>query len=224
MSWSLPVDWELPVGENFYTRFKRKGELFTMTKPDYDKIKDHLRSKRKCVDIGAHIGTTVARYAYHFEKVYAFEPMHMKICKKNVGHLENVEFYSVALSDRTGTVDMVMADGNSGASSVQDTSNKETLNKSVLKFNQKNKISVESKTLDSYQFKEIDFIKMDTEGYVLPVLEGMRNTIIDNEYPILQIEFNGLCPNKEECLEWLDNLGYKLYDTYHVDHFFKVMT
>ena len=62
---------------------------------------------------------------------------------------------------------------------------------------------------------------MDTEGYNLPVLKGMVNTIRQNNHPILQIEFNKGCTNTDECLSFLDSLEYELFDTFHVDYFFR---
>ena len=43
--------------------------------------------------------------------------------------------------------------------------------------------------LDSYNFDSVDIIKIDAEGYEIPVLEGARNTIIKNK-PWIQIEGN----------------------------------
>jgi len=48
-------------------------------------------------------------------------------------------------------------------------------------------VGVPQKTLDSYNYTDVDIIKIDVEGYELQVLEGATNTIAQNR-PIVQIE------------------------------------
>jgi len=45
------------------------------------------------------------------------------------------------------------------------------------------------KTLDSFAFDSVDIIKIDAEGYELPVLQGAKKTILRNK-PWIQIEGN----------------------------------
>lgn len=221
MTWSLPDNWVLPQGEQFFVKFKAKGELYSMTEPDYIIAEKYLKNKRGSIDVGAHIGTTAARYAANFNNVYAFEPVYMKECKTNVGHLDNVAFYEIALSDKVGQQEMFAASGNTGATAILNEDNKDILKKSVLRFNMMAPKVVNTKPLDDYMFTDIDFIKLDTEGYVLPILKGMVTTLEVNQYPLLQIEFNKLNPHTEECFDFLKKLGYNLVDQYHVDHFFE---
>jgi FkbM family methyltransferase len=49
------------------------------------------------------------------------------------------------------------------------------------------RVTVPQVTLDSYNFTDVDIIKIDVEGYELQVLEGAVNTIAQNR-PIVQIE------------------------------------
>lgn len=220
MTWSLPDNWVLPKGEQFYTKFKVRGELYSMTEPDYVIAEKYLKDKRVAVDVGAHIGTTVARYCANFNFVHAFEPVYMKECLANVGHLENVKFYESALSDKVGTQEMFAASGNTGATAIKTKENEEILKNSTLNFQMIAPKAVTTIPLDDYSLTEVDFIKLDTEGYVLPILKGMLATLEVNEYPLLQIEMNRLNPQTQECFDFLNNLGYNLVDQYHVDHFF----
>ena len=45
------------------------------------------------------------------------------------------------------------------------------------------------KTLDSYDLTNVDVIKIDVEGFEVPVIEGARETILYNK-PWIQIEAN----------------------------------
>lgn len=56
-----------------------------------------------------------------------------------------------------------------------------------LRSQNKSEISVEVKTLDSYNFQEVDIIKMDIEGWELYALQGAEDTI-NRCRPIIQIE------------------------------------
>ena len=47
--------------------------------------------------------------------------------------------------------------------------------------------TIQVKTLDSYNFKNVDIIKMDVEGYELFALEGARETI-ERCLPVVQLE------------------------------------
>lgn len=220
MTWSLPDSWVLPKGELFYMKFKARGELYSMTEPDYLIAEKYLKDKRVAIDIGAHIGTTVARYCANFDFVHAFEPVYMKECLTNVGHLENVRFYELALSNEIGQQEMFAATGNTGATAIKTKENESILRKSLLNFKMIAPKVVSTVPLDDYSFTDVDFIKIDTEGYVLPILNGMLATLEVNEYPLLQIEMNKLNPQTQECFDFLKKLGYDLVDKYHVDHFF----
>jgi len=41
----------------------------------------------------------------------------------------------------------------------------------------------EIKTLDSFGFKNVDFLKISVEGYELEVIKGASMTLIDNKFP-----------------------------------------
>ena len=72
-------------------------------------------------------------------------------------------------------------------------------------------------TLDELNINsKIDFIKIDTEGSELYVLEGVINTINKNK-PLIQVETNKLSEinfnyNKLKIYNFLYNLGYVIYD------------
>lgn len=222
MTWSLPAEWILPQGEMFYQKFKRRGEMYSMTEPDWKIAEKYLTTKRIAVDVGAYVGQETVRYAENFLRVISFEPLYHEILEANVRHLDNVLMSKVALSNQRGMAEMVAAAGNTGASAIINEDNEEIIRKSKLSFKTHlPPIRVPTHTLDSYQLDGVDFIKIDTEGHVLPVLEGAIETLKENNFPLLQIELNKLNPKIDECHKFLNDLGYELVETYHVDHFFK---
>ena len=80
-------------------------------------------------------------------------------------------------------------------------------------------ILVESKPIDSYNFKDVDFIKIDTERYTMPVLEGIVKTLESNGYPLLQIEIDD---RMNDIIEFLKRFGYnKLEERVRKDYWFK---
>ena len=85
----------------------------------------------------------------------------------------------------------------------------------------KKKYAVKSIAIDSLKLEGIDFIKIDTEGYVLPVLKGLQDTIVRTGYPLLQIEFNWMTTNRTDCESVLKELGYVFVDKFdNIDFFY----
>lgn len=212
MTWELPSKWKLPPNEVFYKTLP----LFEHTKMEYDIVLPHLVQFRNAIDIGAHIGTTTVRYAKDFAKVHAFEPFYFNELEANTNHLENVLRYKYAVSDKKGKMQMMRHHNNSGMTMVIAQETKEYLKLRSNWFNP-TKHEVESISIDECSITEIDFIKIDTENYVYPILKGAENVLKTNS-PILQIE---LTQNIELVDYYLSSLGYNHYHSFSVDRFYK---
>ena len=65
-------------------------------------------------------------------------------------------------------------------------------------------------TLDSYNFSDVDAVKIDVEGYEISVLNGAKQTITTQK-PLLQIEGNSAGKrygvHKKQILELLTSWG-----------------
>ena len=55
-------------------------------------------------------------------------------------------------------------------------------NSSIENFGSEEFITIETKTLDSFNFKNIKLIKIEAEGHELEVLKGSKNTLKNTEY------------------------------------------
>ena len=156
----------------------------------------HCRSFHTAVDIGAHIGLWSFNLAQRFEVVHAFEPVaeHRECFAKNV-RADEVVLHDCALGAAEAACDMQVTDGSSGDSKVAPG------------------LSVAMRTLDSFNLRDVDFIKVDCEGYEENVLRGAEQTILHWK-PTIIVEQKrdmatrfGLQPLG--AVEYLKGLGYK---------------
>lgn len=96
--------------------------------------------------------------------------------------IANVTVHSVAATNRnTGTIDVLDHTDHGGHNHV-------VLDSKDLKLRPSQQlVNVPARTLDSYNFKDIDAIKIDVEGSELLVIQGAENTI-DRCRPSVQVE------------------------------------
>lgn len=127
--------------------------------------------RRVAIDVGAHIGLWSWNLSHWFDKVEAFEPVpaHQECFLMNIKPRANWSLHTVALGDHEDTVSMYTGPASSGDTWV------------------KGKGEIPMKTLDSYAFEFVDFIKIDCEGYEEFVLRGAALTIGLNR-PIIVVE------------------------------------
>ena len=137
----------------------------------YQYVKDY--PIRKIIDVGAWWGPWSLWWHDKVQSVEIFEPNKDILPKlvNNVGKFQNCEIHHTALGDRHGSVSMQCAD-HSGTYHVTGQDG-----------------DIEMKTLDSFAFDSVDIIKIDAEGYELPVLQGAKETISRNR-PWIQVEGN----------------------------------
>ena len=149
---------------------------------------------KKYIDIGTNKG----KYSLEILKnnkenqVFAFEPMETCLAEleeiKNF-YKERFHYYSVALSDEEKD-DYIYHGKNSELSSLESSINKID----YVKKNNINKTKIKVSSLDVFSKNEninnIDFIKIDTEGHELKVLNGAKQFIESNKIKIIQLEFN----------------------------------
>ena len=140
--------------------------------------KDHIDSEGTVLDIGAAVGQYSKFFALNSGHVYDYEavpPVYDQLCKIKNDHL-NFSAYNIAISDKVGK-DKFYVDG------------QRLSNSSFQNLVDGFPIDVEVSTIDKQHenANNICFIKIDTEGTELDVLNGAKKTI-DKHDPHLMIE------------------------------------
>lgn len=172
----------------------------------------HCKQFRTAVDCGAHIGTWAFNLAHKFNWVHAFEPVaaHRECFASNVfphqGKPGYVTLYPLALGAEPGFVVIDTETGSSGNSAVGAGPGE-----------------IEMRTLDSFGFQELDFLKIDTEGFEENVLRGGEQTIKACK-PVIVVEQKrdmasrfGLEPLG--AVRLLESWGYRIAEEISGDYF-----
>ena len=157
------------------------------------------------LDVGGHVGLWSWHLAKRFGQVHAFEPVaeHRACFELNVA-AENVTLHPVALGKAPGRVAMWSEPGSSGNTQVRGDGD------------------IEMRTLDSYEFETVDFLKIDCEGYELYVLQGAvdmlqrcRPVICVEQKPRVLGNFGFKSP---EAVAYLQAMGARVYQHYSGDY------
>jgi len=129
------------------------------------------------IDVGAAIGMWTLFMANKNVQCYSFEPspIAFKILETVTRKYKNIKVYQYALG-MNDFIAYLNVHSHPGYDSILYKS-KEFLRR----------VPVEVKTLDSFAFKDVGLIKIDTEGYEVPILIGAVDTIKQNK-PRLIIE------------------------------------
>ena len=157
-----------------------------------DHALSYVKSWRSCLDIGSNIGQWTRPMANKFQKVYCFEPNpNFRECfTKNITE-DNVELFAYGLSDRQHMA-------------------QQEFNSNML---EEGDGGIQCRTLDSFGLTDIDFVKIDVDGFEIPLLNGARETLAQNT-PVINIEMKrdkrpGIVKVAERILK---NLGYRFVE------------
>ena len=156
-------------------------------------------SRRTAVDVGAHYGLMTYNMAQLFNSVHAFEvrPEVYSCLAKNVEHLQmsKVTAYPYGLGAETKRVGLNIKPTKTFSTHVLEGGNE-----------------AEVRPLDELELQDVDFIKMDAEGYEPLVVQGAINTI-KRYKPVIFYECKGhetrFGYEQNAVLELLKPLGYK---------------
>ena len=164
----------------------------------------HCTNHRICIDIGANVGLWSCELVDHFQQVIAFEPVNefIQCYRKNVKK-NNYLIHECALGRQESFINMNIVEGNTGHSHIDESS--------------LGTGSIPLKTLDSFNFQEIDLIKIDVEGFEEEILAGAMTTIIRNK-PIIVVEQQTHEYKDARAdlpsVKILQSLGYKVVDQF----------
>lgn len=175
---------------------------------------------RTVFDVGAHKGESVDRFARWFPEadIYCFEPSagSYSDLQQRVSPLKRVQCFHVALSSqpRTGTLFLRSASDNDSLISYAAASGDEQ-----LIGEQAVSVTTLSCFCDEHAIDSIDFLKIDTEGSDLAVLQGAVDLLAEQKIGVLQVEAGMSRENTkhiplEKFRDLLEPQGYALFGLY----------
>lgn len=175
-----------------------------------------LKTSRVFFDIGANIGyfSFLAEATHPQLSIYSFEPLPKNISsiKKNIelNKSKNITLIEKCISDQNGSIEFTIPPiGECGWGRI-----------AYKELFDNQKILRPTQTLDSfcneYSIPQVDFIKMDIEGFEFHVLRGAENLLQQKNAPHLCIEMNEYCFKDmgidiHEVFLFLKDKNYKLY-------------
>lgn len=170
----------------------------------------YLSDTTDFIDIGAHMGSYALILSSTCRTVHAFEPgsaarawLHTAIEDNTI---PNVKVYDNALSFHDELVDLYhfSPDG---------------LQSSLCKAMGVTSVEeVETRTLDSFHFTNVGFIKISVNGSELDVLKGAKSTLETNQYP--QVFVHSTPAKRDAVHAWFKELGYKVHPVTGGDDFY----
>ena len=172
----------------------------------------HVKNKNVMVQAGGNCGFLLNTFVPHFNIIYTFEP-------------DPVNFYCLNRNvDSTNVIKMQSCLGNiSQTVNVQQLIRPERLH-DIGGTHVNGDGYIPTIILDNLNLPDCNLIQLDIEGYELNALLGAIETI-KKFRPVLCIEFcekwlNRYNTNGEAVHKLLDDLNYKLIDSYGVDKIF----
>jgi FkbM family methyltransferase len=132
-------------------------------------------------DVGANVGQSVETYLREFPSatIFSFEPVPSTFAelKANVGGNARVKLHQLAFGSGSGELRMSVPAGHSDTAFVSD----------------KGDIAVKVERLDRFFSGQINFLKIDAEGYDLEVLKGATRLLARRSIDAIQVEV-GMSP------------------------------
>lgn len=151
--------------------------------------------RRTALDVGGHVGFWSYYLSLAFERVHAFEPNELftQCFERNV-RAKSVTLHRVALGEAERKIELAVDPANTGATHVRPGVEG----------------TIPMRRLDDFKLDEVDFIKIDVEGFERQVLEGGRETLLRCRPVVIveQKEFAGRYGTEQyAAAELLQSLG-----------------
>ena len=166
---------------------------------EYNTAVFYCEKRRTAIDLGGNVGMMAYRMCKDFEEVHSFEPLFSEHILKNTSEFDNITVHPFAVGDKKDKVMMRKGISHSGGSNI--VKEKQDGQQSYVE-------DVDVVTVDSYNFKNVDFIKIDVEYYELQAIMGAYKTI--KKYrPTLLVELHDNNNDRQKILNILvDDLKY----------------
>lgn len=186
-----------PSSDTHFERWILEGEY---QKKQRDALFEYMEERRPIeyiLDVGAHVGlwSRPMMHRANTKYIWAFEPNQLvrECYVLNMGGFENYSIYPFALGDKNRKGHLNVETDNSGNTNIHPTKNGDT----------------EIRTLDSFNFEHIDYIKVDVEGFEYNFLKGAVDTLNRcRPFVHLEMKSKNMRNSKEEFTRFMKNIGY----------------
>lgn len=176
-------------------------------------IESHIKYFDVIFDVGANVGewSDLVIKLKPAAKVYAFEPVKNTFDLLDARKSNNLQCENLALGDMVGSVDFTTFEDDSTLNGINSRSLESVPNSKIEK--------VSMTTLDQYckdnGIAKIDFLKIDTEGNELAVLNGAVEMMSAKAIKAIQFEYGGTYIDSRILLKDIYKLlvskGYSIY-------------
>ena len=201
--------WIMPDLDMHFSRHLLQYPGTTYQQSTIDAAYNFVKKFDNVIDVGGNVGLHTVRFSQKFKNVHSFEPVtsNFECLKENCKSFTNIVLHNYGLGscNENTVISLPASSDNCGNYSIVDfqSSSDELIKEEIL-----------IKKLDDLQL-EVDLIKIDTQGFEFPVLQGAIKTIVRcKPVIILEIEvkkqFNILS-------SFLTNLGYVLATSVNKD-------
>ena len=157
-----------PSSDTHFERWMLYGEYQAKQRNALFHYMEEKRNVEYIVDVGGHVGLwsrpMIQRANTRY--IWAFEPnSSVRECYvMNMSRFDNYTIYPIALGDKNTKGYLNVEKDNSGNTNIDPIKSGDT----------------EIKTLDSFNLKQIDYMKVDAEGYEYNIVQGAKKTIERN--------------------------------------------
>ena len=167
----------------------------------------------RCLDVGTNNACNAIHYAARFQHVECFEPtpLAQTLWENTVrdNGVANVILHKNGLGECYKQTEIITHENNGGHNHL---SHFDKNPRSKPHIGKRKRVPVEVRTVDSYAFQSVGFIKVDVEGYEKFVLEGAVDTI-NRCRPTIQLEIVANQCRKfnysaEDMIEWIRGMDY----------------
>ena len=172
-----------------------------------------IDSWSRAIDVGSNNACNAIHYAKRFGSVECFEPTPLaqqlwaNTVRDNL--VTNVVLHPVGVGEKQYTTEIITHWKNGGHNHL---THYDKNPRAKPERSHRDKVSVQVETLDSFNFTDVGFIKVDVEGYEKFVLEGAQ-TLIQQSRPTIQLEIVSQQCRKfdykaEAMIEWIRSWDY----------------
>jgi FkbM family methyltransferase len=207
---------------SFFDYFKKK-EIINFFK------KNIIGDIINLIDVGAHHGETIKLFniKFNIHNIYAFEPSYrnFKVLEKKTKNIKNtnLRIYNHGIGETEGIFDFNESDESQSSTlfKINYKSNYYKRKKNLLRFFKKKQdlfftTKVNIKTLNDFlidqKIKNVEILKIDTEGYDFNVIKSLENKLSFIKYIYFEHHFhNMLCKDYtfNEVHNYLINNNFK---------------